>query len=132
MKTTRKLGHVYLEWSKEILFTRSELLKLHRNFYHPTVTNLMNLIKRAKPEEFNEATRKTLQEIADSCDTCQRSGPKPLRFSVSLPDEKDLVFGKEVSVDLMFIDGKALLHVVDTATRFSSATFLDSSGQNYG
>ena len=32
----------------------------------------------------------------------------------------------------MFIEGKAILHIVDTATRFSSAIFLDSQGNNYG
>lgn len=32
----------------------------------------------------------------------------------------------------MFIDNYAILHVVDTATRFSAATFLDKHGENYG
>ena len=134
MELIRKLGHVYLEWksSDTILFTRSELTKLHRNFYHPGVDKLMQLIKQARPSEFNEETRKSLQEISDACDTCQRFGPRPLRFKATIPDENKLVFGQELSIDLMWIDGKALLHVVDTATRFSNATFLDSSDQNYG
>ena len=28
-------------------------------------------------------------------------------------------------MDLLSLDGKALLHIVDTATRFSAAAFLD-------
>lgn len=34
----RKLGHVYLEWehSDDILFSKSEMLRLHRGFQYPT------------------------------------------------------------------------------------------------
>ena len=35
-------------------------------------------------------------------------------------------------MDLMFLDGKAVLHVIDTATHFSAAKFLDSHGKTYG
>ena len=31
----------------------------------------------------------------------------------------------------MFIEGKAILHIVDTATRFSAATFLDSEREHF-
>jgi hypothetical protein len=45
---------------------------------------------------------------------------------------EDIVFGDELSIDLMFIDGQAVLHVVDTATRFSAVTFLDSYNGSFG
>lgn len=32
----------------------------------------------------------------------------------------------------MFLDGKAVLYIMDTATRFSSATFLDTHDAAYG
>jgi hypothetical protein len=32
----------------------------------------------------------------------------------------------------MFINGKAVLHVIDSATRFNAATFLDSHSESYG
>jgi hypothetical protein len=35
-------------------------------------------------------------------------------------------------MDLMFIDGKAVLHVIDNATRFNAATFLYSHLVLYG
>jgi transposase InsO family protein len=130
----RKLGHVYLEWPLEtnILFTKSELTKLHRGFYHPTNENLMNLLKRARPNDLDKDTNRLLQNISKSCETCQRLGPKPIQFKVSLPKEEDLIFGEELSIDLMFLGGKAVLHIVDTATRFSAATFLDSHTATYG
>jgi transposase InsO family protein len=48
------------------------------------------------------------------------------------PNMEDIVFGDELSIDLMFIDGQAVLHVFDTATRFSAATSLDSHNDSFG
>lgn len=45
--------------------------------------------------------------------------------------EEDLAFGDEFSMDLIWLDGKALLHIVDSTTRFSAATVLDSDGERY-
>jgi hypothetical protein len=45
---------------------------------------------------------------------------------------EDIVFGDELSINLMFIDGQEVLRAVDTATRFSAATFLDSHNGSFG
>jgi hypothetical protein len=73
-----------------------------------------------------------LQNSSQSSETCQRLGPRPIRFNVSIPPKEDIVFGDEVSIDLMFINGKAILHIVDTAIRFSAAIHLDSNLATYG
>lgn len=58
ISVTRKFGHMYVCWSsKEVLFTRSELLKLHRHFRHPSQSKLWALIKRARPDHADEETR---------------------------------------------------------------------------
>lgn len=62
-----------------------------------------------------------------SCDTCQRIGPTQVRFKATLSTEENPVLGEVFSAYLMFLDEDAVLHVVDTATRFSEATFLDKS-----
>lgn len=131
----RKNGHVYLEWSKteRILFTKKELIKPHRNFSHPTADKLLNLLKLAIPWETDEKSKDIFEDIAKNCDTCQRHSAPPIRFKVSLPtEEQNLVFGDELSLDLMWLDSKAVLQIVDTATRFNAATFLDSNGETYG
>jgi hypothetical protein len=99
---------------------------MHRGFCHPSSENLLNLLKRARPDDTSQETMQLLQQIASACEMCQKLGPKPIPFKVSLPNIKDIVFGDELSIDLMFIDGQAVLQVLDTATRFSAATFLDS------
>ena len=130
----RKHGHIFIEWEEhhKVLFTKKELVKLHKNFSHPASDKLFNLLKLARPWETDDNTKALLEEIAKNCDTCQRFTSPPVRFKASLPTEEDLVFGDELSIDLMFLDGKAVLHIVDTATRFSAATFLDSHGEKYG
>jgi hypothetical protein len=126
MHTEQKFGHLYIKNSNEvaILYTKRELVKLHRAFFHPSTTKLFNLLKRAKPLDVHEDTRHMLQKISDACLTCQTFASQPLRFSVRMPDEK-LVFNDELSMDLVWLDGEPALHVVDTATRFGAAQFLE-------
>ena len=92
----------------------------------------MNLFRLARPFEADEPTKQFHQSLQAACDICQRLGPTPVLFKVSLPNEQDLEFGDELSIDLMLLDGKAVPHVIDTATRFSSAIFLDAHGATYG
>jgi hypothetical protein len=49
-------------------------------------------------------------------------GNAPGRFKFTLRD--DLEFNYQVLVDVMFIDGKPILHVIDAATSFQAARFL--------
>lgn len=87
MPITRKHGHMYLEWIySEILFTRSELKKLHRHFHHPSSGKLMALLKRSKLKDVDSKTRQLLEEISTSCETCQIFSRKPQRFKVSMPN----------------------------------------------
>jgi len=44
------------------LFTRTQLQKLHRQFFHPSAEKLYNLLKRSRPEATTPATRKVLEE----------------------------------------------------------------------
>jgi hypothetical protein len=46
-----------------------------------------------------------------------------------MPDE-DLIFGDDVSIDLMLLDGNAVLHVVDTATNSRLQPFSMHMVQN--
>jgi hypothetical protein len=130
----RKLGHVYLEWSAIdlILFLKSELQKLHRNFSHPSTQNRFAFLKRAKADNLDASTREVLSDTENACSTCQRYSSKPLRLKTILPSGKELSFGSELSMDLMFIDGKAVLHVIDSATRSNAAKVLDSHSESHG
>lgn len=64
-----------------------------------------------------------LKDISKSCATCQKYSLPPERFKVSLPLD-GITFNKDVALYLMWLDGKALLHVVDNPTNFSGAQLL--------
>lgn len=53
----------------------------------------------------------------------QREADGPHRFRVSLPYE-ECVINRIVSMDLMKLYGKSVLHVVDRDTKFAAACFL--------
>jgi hypothetical protein len=117
----RKLGHVYLEWNDfhDILFTKEELKRMHLSFYHPSNQSRANTIKKGRPEQLDHDTLKILEETSNACQVCQRLGPT--QFVSRYPFQKKIsFFGDDFSIDLMFLDGSAVLHVVDTETRFSA------------
>lgn len=96
---------------------------------------MTNYIIHSNLSQLGKQTKK-IKEIPDdivkSCDTCQRFTSPPVRCKVPFPTEEILVFGDESSTDLMWLDFKAVLHVVDNAARFYSAIFLDSNGASIG
>lgn len=51
-----------------------------------------------------------------------------VRLKVTIPIDEELVFlGDELSLHLMFLENRAISHIVDTATRFPTAIYLDSN-----
>ena len=121
---TRKHGHMFVEWGEqEICYTKAELQKLHLHSFHPSVTKLYNLLKRARPQEVNAETRRVLEEIADACTNCHEHRDRPYRFRVSIPADR-LKFNHEVAIDLMWMKGNPLLHIVDTQTHYQNAILL--------
>ena len=130
VKLKFELGHLYLEWhSSVVLFSRADLVKLHRRFAYPSARKLAIPLRKAAPEQYDSNTLKLLQEITASCQSCQRMAPKPLVFQVTMPD--DIQFNHEVIMDLAWVEPRPhrpVLHVVDRGTHFSAAVFLE--GEN--
>lgn len=67
-----------------------------------------------------------------NCDSFQRYITPPVRFKFTLSTEKYLLFGDDLSIDLVLIGGNAVRHIIDTAIRFRAVIFLDSNGETYG
>ena len=122
---TQKLGHIYLTCDQNILYTPTELTRIHRHFFHPHSERLFSLMKRAQDPDATPETHKQLEEITNSCDICQRLAKEPGRFRVALPSE-DIVFNRTVYMDLTKIDSTQCLHIVDKDTLFNAAVFLSS------
>lgn len=86
---------------------------------------LFILIRRARPEEVTGDARKFLQEIEDSCESCKYFAARKFRFTASLGPQQ-LLLNHEVGVDLMWLDGNHVLHVVDTPTHYQDVIVLRS------
>ena len=104
-------------------YTIAELSRLHRRFGHPSVDKLAALLRRADPKKFSESTRNALQKITDECRLCQFESQRPRRFKFTIRDEK--TFNPSIYIDVQYIDSKPILHVVDEATLYQAARWLD-------
>ena len=125
MPLIRYDGHLYagMCFPTTTFYTVKQLEKLHRQFAHPSAEKLYNLLKTAGLKAVDASTHKLLEDIAARCEPCQRIRNAPRRFRVTLGQE-NVRFNADVYVDIMYIDGRPVLHIVDGATRFSAARFL--------
>ena len=100
---------------------RSELLKLHRQFAHPTVEKLMMLLKDAKVWDDRFLT--FLQEISVRCELCKVHSKTPSRPVVCLPLAHD--FNDKVAMDLKKWNSKWILHLIDMWSRLTVSVFIE-------
>jgi hypothetical protein len=118
----RKHGHVYIHWYSKLLFADGELLKLHHNFFHSTVNNLIDLLSTLKSRisQFTLVNHWTtsLRDATHVKPLVQ----SPTGSSVSMPDS--VLFSDKLAIDLFCLKRKASLHVHDLHTHFSAAGFL--------
>ncbi|RDW58864.1 hypothetical protein BP6252_13340 [Coleophoma cylindrospora] len=121
----QKWGHPWMmlkpteEEIPECYLTDTELRQLHRRFGHPSVRRLTSLLERAGYDKVDLASIKQLTKF---CAQCQLHSKAPGRFKFTLKDEVE--FNYAVFVDILYLEGKPVLHVVDEATAFATARFL--------
>ena len=97
--------------------------KLHRQFAHPSLQQLLSLLNKAgNPWSNNHKLKEELKKVTEECTTCQvyqKAPPKPV---VGLPMATK--FQETVAMDLKFYENKIILHLIDMCTRLSSATTI--------
>lgn len=117
-------GHAFINYVvPQILFTRTKLEKLHFHFQHPSTGKLYNLFTRHHPSNATKELRQTLEEIAKNCETCIEYHAISFRFRASMTSD-EILFNHEIAIDLFWLDGEPVFHVVDTYTLFHNAEFL--------
>jgi len=123
----RRFGHPFLLWStclqsylsesfttNPCYLTDLELRRLHRRFGHPSADRLQALLYKAG----HETNRLAIEQLTRFCHHCQKFGKSPGRFRFTLRD--DVNFNYNIIVDVMYISGAPLLHIVDEGTRFQA------------
>ena len=106
---------------------RKKLTKLHKQFGHVSISNLLNLMKNAGVDTKNIS--KIAEEKTEHCNIC-RLYKKPLpRPTVSIP--RSLNFNKMVAIDLHQLgDNLWYLHFIDEFSRFSNGVVIKSKQSN--
>ncbi len=64
-----------------------------------------------------------LDDIVKHCEECHVYVAKPRRFKFTLRYTKD--FNQSIDIDVFFIDKEPIFHVVNEATRYQAARWLD-------
>lgn len=128
---TFKRGHVFLEWNHDaILFTRTELTRMQLHFMHPAADRLFELIKRASPAHATDSVKELLSEINTACQSCKECKSRLLRFDASISPSQ-LVFNQSISIELLLLDEKPVLHVIDDRNNYWNAIFLRSKKEDH-
>lgn len=135
IQVCRQFGHPFLLWGVHLqsyvttsfdinpcYLTSTELRRLHRRFGHPSVERLHKVLERSG----HDTDKKAIERLTKYCSFCQKHGKSPGRFKFTLRDDQDSDFNHSIFVDIMYIDGSPVLHVIDEATRFQAAKWLQN------
>lgn len=95
---------------------------IHRTFCHTTVTDTLDLLRRARPTALENITTKELENIKDR-DTCKRTSTKPRHFRLTIGTEV-LCLNHHMQVVSIFTDERPVVHIVDEETHFSARMFV--------
>lgn len=120
---------LWLKWKAcdQVLYSETELRKLHRASGHASAKALAELLKRARPTD--PYVRKALETVVKECLTCSRNSSKPRRFKLTVGTEK-YRFNNIVVIDIVHIDSHKVLHCVNESTHFQAATVLRNMKSN--
>jgi len=116
----RKGGHIYLVWGADVHYSVAELDRIHRHFSHPHPDRLFAVLRQAGDPHGTAETRAQLAALTQACQECLAQAPS--RFRVALPHD-DIVFNRLILLDIMYLDGKPVLPVIDKDTLFSAEAF---------
>jgi hypothetical protein len=103
------------------------LLKLHRQFAHPSTNRLVALLKDAGI--WSDDYRLVLDNIYQNCELCKRYAKTPSRPVVALPQAK--AFNDRIAMDLkLWRNGKSgsklwILHMIDMWSRLTVSCFIE-------
>ena len=129
----RRYGHAFLLWnmsaymitsesltSNQCYLTDVDLRRLHRRFGHPSVRRLHQVLERSG----HDVELQAIEYLTKYCEHCQKHAKSPGRFSFTIKDDID--FNCNVIVDILYIEGKPVLHIVDESTRFQAGRWLEN------
>ena len=95
-------------------------VKLHKQFLHLRTFRLRKLLQ---DRDVNDED-KPIEEVEKTCDICCKYKRPPSKPVVCFPLSKE--FNESVAMDMKYCENHLVLHLIDHATRFSSAAIIRS------
>lgn len=100
---------------------KKALVKIHRQFAHPSTERLKLLLKDCG--SWRDNMREILDQIHAECDICKIYARTPARPAVAAPMAKE--FNDKVAIDLKKWRERWILHIVDMWSRFTISVFIN-------
>jgi hypothetical protein len=135
----RIFGHLFFLWkisaylivegtvnTANCYLTDTEIRRLYRRFGHPSVDRLIYMLNRSSHSDIE---RSALEKLTKYYAYCQKYSKSPGRFRFKLQDDID--FNHSIIIDIMYIDNKPILHIIDKGTRFQAARWLTNMTAKY-
>ena len=97
-------------------------MKLHQQLAHAPSKRIISLVKDANVED--QELFKSIIDVEDNCQICKRYKRPQLKPAVGFSLARE--FNETVSMDLKTYHGFLFLHIIDHATRFSTAAVIRS------
>ncbi len=133
LSVIRRFDHEFLLW-KNFMQTyidqsfdfnfcyliETKLRQLHKRFDHSSTRKLHDLLERFD----HDVKKSVLKKLSKFCIFCQKHEKSSERFKFTLRD--DVNFNYSVIVDVMYVENSLILHVIDEATRFQAAKWLQN------
>ena len=102
---------------------KAMLLKIHKQFAHPTQPKMTNLPRDANMWKVEYES--IMNDMYERCETCRRFQRTPSKPVVCVPLASR--FNESVAMDLKVLShGSYILYLIDMFTRFTKAVFLNN------
>lgn len=111
-------------------FTITELTEMHKHFMHQISVNLFNLLKMWYQLKVNTDLKEHIYELSASFEKCPEYALSLFKFGLIIL-KHNIVFNREISMDLTWIDNKPILHIVDIETGLQNDLFIIGKSETF-
>ena len=119
-----KWGHpfILLNYQEQSLaycyLMETQLCQLHCRFGHLSIRQLAMVLEQSG----YDIDRQVLEKLTEYCHQCQLHSKAPGRYKFTLKDNHE--FNYLIIVNILYLNGKPVLQIIDSATAFRATRFL--------
>lgn len=86
--------------------------------------------KKVFPHRVTKKVNQILESVSNNCEQCLEYSVLRFQFLTRIPKE-NVILNRELAIDLIWLNNKQVLHLVDKETGFQNGTFItNKSAEN--